>query len=181
MLPDLAEFEVRRRRLGVSQQKLARLAGVSQSLVSKMASGRAAIGYDAARKISSSLDELERAVQPGRAIDEVMNGVVSIGPSASLGEAVALMRARGFSQVPVFEDGAQKGCISESLVNDLLGNTGKDELYARKAGEVMGEMLPQVPSGTRIENIRGILKSSDAVLVTKKGKIVGIVTKTDVI
>jgi riboflavin synthase len=72
MLPELTKIVAMRRRLGVSQKRLASITDVSQSLISKVESGTVVPAYDKAKTMFDALEHLELesagSVRPGRAL-----------------------------------------------------------------------------------------------------------------
>ena len=59
MLPKLEEISKRRRVLGLSQKQLARLAGVSQSLIAKVEAGKTEPSYLRTKSILDTLEKLQ--------------------------------------------------------------------------------------------------------------------------
>ena len=59
MLPKLEEISKRRRVLGLSQKQLARLAGVSQSLIAKVEAGKTEPSYLRTKSIFDTLEKLQ--------------------------------------------------------------------------------------------------------------------------
>jgi len=70
MIPSLSEIRKRRKALGLTQSGLARRAGVSQSLIAKVESGRLDPAYGKARKIFETLDA--EAGGKGRKASDIM-------------------------------------------------------------------------------------------------------------
>ena len=90
------------------------------------------------------------------------------------------MRKNNYSQLPVYDDNEIVGSISEKDINNYI-SIGKDlELLPKKqVGSMMGNPFPQVEENFPVEPITHLLDHSHAVLTTKKGKVVGIITKAD--
>jgi len=59
MFPQLEDIAKKRRRLGLKQAELAKLSGVSQSLVAKLESGRIDSSYTKVKTIFNVLERLE--------------------------------------------------------------------------------------------------------------------------
>ncbi|RLI81888.1 XRE family transcriptional regulator, partial [Archaeoglobales archaeon] len=64
MFPEIDEIRKRRKRLGISQKKLAELVGVSQPLIARIESGKFDPKLSLVKKILKTLEEIE-----GRATD----------------------------------------------------------------------------------------------------------------
>ncbi|HID17114.1 TPA: helix-turn-helix domain-containing protein, partial [Candidatus Bathyarchaeota archaeon] len=71
VLPSLKEIERRRKSLGLSQKKLARLVGVSQSFIAKIESGKISPSYEKTKKIFDVLDSLE--MKKEMKVEEIMH------------------------------------------------------------------------------------------------------------
>src|SRR3989344_1899796 len=94
-----------RRRLGITQHQLARTAGVSQSLIAKIESGRVDAAYS---KVKAILEALERSqLASEKTAKEIMHtGIEAVQPSESLHTVAQAMRKHSISQMPVV-DGKQ--------------------------------------------------------------------------
>ena len=101
----MAAIRRRRAALGMTQAQLAKEAGVSQSLVAKLESGRSDASYSRVRRILDALEAREHATGL-KAGDVMSRRLRAIAPHEKASKAVALMRKRGVSQLPVLEDGA---------------------------------------------------------------------------
>ncbi|PIT85383.1 hypothetical protein COU36_03595 [Candidatus Micrarchaeota archaeon CG10_big_fil_rev_8_21_14_0_10_59_7] len=92
---------------------------------------------------------------------------------------MALMRKRGVSQLPVVEGERAVGSVSEE---DILGLVEKGvDLSAETVAAIMEPPFPQVDGGAPLQAVVALLMHEKAVLVTRRGKIAGIITKSDVI
>ena len=118
----------KRRRLGITQQQLARMAGVSQSLVAKIEAGSVDAAYS---KVTAIVGALERvSLGKEKAARDIMHpGTECAKPSDTLHSVALLMRKKSISQLPVVECGAAVGSISEqamlaSLVSGKKGAAG---------------------------------------------------------
>ena len=60
MLPDVKEIKRRRKALGLTQKKLAMLAGVSQSVVAKIESGNVAPSYSIVKRLFDVFEEMSK-------------------------------------------------------------------------------------------------------------------------
>lgn len=88
-----------------------------------------------------------------------------------------VMFDKGFSQVPVIKDNRIIGSITESSI--ISKTLGKDP-SSLTVSDVMDDIFPMVPSDAIIEEIFFLLKYNSAVLVLSKGKLLGIITKADI-
>jgi len=90
------------------------------------------------------------------------------------------MRHWKFSQMPVMHNGHPVGSISDKVINNLI-LSGKDpkDLARIRVDEVMEPAFPQVDAKAPVELAASLLRHYNAVLVTAKGDVTGIVTKSD--
>lgn len=105
--------------------------------------------------------------------------LVSVAPEAPVGEALELMNNHGLSQLPVLEDGRSVGSVRENrIMAQLLDHR---DLLAAPVTKVMDVPFPVVSETVEVARAKQYLKNSPAVLVEEYGRIVGIVTRYDVL
>lgn len=181
LLPEVADFARRRRVLGLKQRELAVAAGVSQSFVAKVEAGKINPSYAMMKKLLAALEAKEIVKQP--LVKQAMHrGVISVGPRERISAAIQSMRKANVSQLPVLDHGANVGCISErALVKRLEKGDTAATLGAQPVSAVMEEALPQVGEETPLRSVVTLLSHNPAVLVATRGKVVGIVTKSDLL
>ncbi|MEM3017455.1 MAG: CBS domain-containing protein [Candidatus Bathyarchaeia archaeon] len=181
MLPQLEEIEKRRRSLGLSQKELAKAVGVSQSMIAKIETGRINPSYIKTKAIFDHLESLEkrREIKVG----EIVQGkVVGVQKDDPVSKATRIMNETGYSQLPVFDGTRIVGSITEKTVlNQILAGKDPKELSALRVESVMEESFPTVNEDAPLTVISALLQYSQAVLVTRKGQIRGIVTKADLL
>jgi len=179
MLPYLDEIAKRRKMLGLTQGQLAKIAGVSQSFIAKIESGKIDPSYSKVKAILDVLERLEsRENYTAKAIFH--EGVIGVQKGEKVSRAVDLMMQHGFSQLPVFDGEKCVGCISEKTILSQV-TVAKDlsKLSQKNVEEIMEEAPPQIDENAPIPLVSNLLHFYPAVLVTRKGKIVGIITKAD--
>lgn len=179
-LPTPEYIRMLRKRLGITQKELARRAGVSQSLIARIERGTVDPRLSTIRRI---LSVLESAEPMGERVVNVMRGpVVTVEPDTPLEKIARTMWEKGISQVPVItRQGRVIGTVEEKDLVDAIIKYGSHALKLR-AKEIMDDPLPIVSIGERLENVVNLLMSgTPAVLVVKEGRLVGIVTKSDII
>ncbi len=183
MLPPIQEIKKRRVALGISQKRLANSVGASQSLIAKIESNRVHPSYEVVRKIFEYLDRMEQP-QTGLAKDVEKRDLVWIRKSERVREAVEKMRQYGFSQLPVRDDREDicVGSLSErQIVQSLLKEPDPKSFYERIVGEIMQEQFPVVDESITITAVALLLQHSQAVLTARRGKVVGIITASDLL
>lgn len=185
MLPSIEEIRKMRKNLGISQKELANATGVSQSYIARLEKGSINPTYDKIRKIHEFLNKSGmRAETIDISVERIMSrGVVACSPTDSVVHALDLMRNGGFSQLPVMTtDERVLGTITESDINDLLiRGASIESLKGMIVKRAMGPVLPQVDRNSPMSMLYPILKFYNAVLIIEEGKVVGIVTKADVL
>ena len=183
VLPKVEELSRMRRELGLSQLGLARMAGVSQSLVAKMEKGRVDPSYSSIVRIYNALtEELAKRSKTLVAKDICTSSVVSVGPRDALRKASQLMAARGFSQVPVMEGDQVVGSVTEELVTQLVAeHKDLERMMDTPIERLMEEAFPMVDEHMPIDIVAQTLRHRKAVVVLKKGKVRGVITKSDML
>lgn len=181
MLPSLEEIARKRRMLGLTQKQLAKLAGVSQSLIAKLEANKIRPAYDKVKAIFDALEELETGTEL-RAADVLHNKVIGIQKNESISKAVKLMVDYGYSQLPVFDGEQVVGSISEKAMLEKV-SSGKDFVQTSQlpVEKVMEENFPQIGKAAPLKLVSNLLEVYPAVLVSEKGKVVGIITKADLL
>ena len=105
--------------------------------------------------------------------------LITVSPDDPISDALQLMNAHGLSQLPVLDDGNSVGSLRESrIMAKLLANR---DLLQSPVSEVMDAPFPVVNEGVEVERATKYLKNSPAILVEEYGRIVGIVTRYDVL
>jgi len=181
MLPPLEEVAQKRRMLNLTQKQLAKLAGVSQSLIAKLESKKIDPSYTKVKAIFDALERLETKTEV-HAEKVLHSEVVAVQKSDMVSKAVRLMTDYGYSQLPVFDGERAVGHISEKTILGQV-SAGKDLAQISKlpVGDIMEEAFPQVGKKAPLPLISSLLKVYPAVLICEKGKVVGIVTKADLL
>ncbi len=166
-----------RKQLGLTQKELAKLSGVSQSLIAKIESGKIDPAYSKVVQIVSALENIQKKGK--KTLEEVMTSqILSLSPDDNVQKAIVLMREKDVSQLPVLESESSVGSISESIIIDLVSKKGSDP---RKISirDVMSESFPVLPAGSLVDVGTELLRHYPALLLKKNGRIIGIVTKAD--
>ena len=106
--------------------------------------------------------------------------LVSVSPDMQVREALEVMEQNNVSQVPVLEGDKSVGSLEESmLMARVLDDSGLLDTSVRS---VMEESFPVVHQDDTVEHAKYLLaRRYPAILVQEHGKLVGIITKYDVI
>ncbi len=138
--------------------------------------------YDDVWLAANKLEVVER---PSRSIADLLQQrgpreLVTIDPEATVQDAIALMEGTGISQLPVLQDGKPVGSIQEVTLARVLHEDADPGKV--RVGEVMARPLPALDARTHLdEAYRLLLAGHTGVLATSEGKVVGIVTRIDLV
>lgn len=179
MLPELSEIKKRRMRFELTQKKLAQLADVSQSMIAKIESDQIEPSYPITKRVFEALESLEH--KENIKLKQIMrNNVIFAKSNEFLRTAAARMKAKNISEMPVMERGRIIGGISaESILSFISSIKGKRNVSKLRVNEAMGESFPIIKEDMDYQMILMLLRYNTAVLIAKKGKIIGIITKSD--
>ncbi len=125
---------------------------------------------------------LEEEVGLGTVADllrERSGGVITAHPTDRIRDVIARMKEHGISQLPVEQAGKLQGIVSElALLRSLLDGARTPD--AAIGGIVESDYATVTPQ-TKIELLQGILGDARVVIALDREKIVGVVTKIDLI
>jgi cystathionine beta-synthase len=106
--------------------------------------------------------------------------VVSVAPAAAVRQALTLMSTWGVSQIPVIDDGQSVGGLIEGTL--MTRALAQPALLDRPVSEVMDPPFPEVEATTPTDRVGAMLtRENPAALVRREGKLVGIVSRYDVL
>ena len=105
---------------------------------------------------------------------------VSVAAAAAVRQALNLMSTWGVSQIPVLENGV---CVGGLIENSLMTRAlAQPALLDRPVREVMDGAFPVVDALTQTDRLATLLtRESPAALVQKDGKLIGIVSRYDIL
>ena len=162
-----------REELGMTQEQLAELAGISQAHVAKIENEKVNPRLSTVNKIMSILKSNSKL----KCDEFLTKRVIYVNLKDSVNRVAKLMKKNDVSQLPILDKGICVGSISDkTIVRNLDRISG-----STKVGEVMEEPFPTVNCGEEMEVVKPLLEYHPAILVTDRGKIVGILTKSDLL
>ncbi|KYH37778.1 MAG: transcriptional regulator [Candidatus Bathyarchaeota archaeon B24] len=183
VIPDGNVIRRLRKAVGLTQKELARRAGLSQSLISRIERGNIDPRLSTVRKIMRVIEGL--SVKGKVTAEQIMHKpVITVKASQPVKVAVELMEKYDISQLPVVdEEGVPIGALQEStLINYLIRERNFRRFSEKRIRNIMENPFPQVAPNTSIQELLYIFsRGVPAVLVMKDGKISGIITKIDLI
>ncbi|MEM2811019.1 MAG: CBS domain-containing protein, partial [Candidatus Korarchaeum sp.] len=111
-------------------------------------------------------------------VKEVMScPIISVSPKDNLARVISLMVEHGISQLPVISGDRVVGSLTEESIVNRVGSISTETLVE----DIMGSPFPILPADASVSLAREILRSYPAVLVQENGRVVGIVTKSDIL
>ena len=179
MLPRIDSIKQIRLKIGITQKKLAVMTGVSTSMINQIESGRSQPSYDTAKKIFENLAKLDGESSSHTAGDFCSKDIVKLKPSNTLHDAIKKMHELSISQIPVFVNSEIMGVVSEDGIVKHLADMGEAELKKAKLSETMDPIPPIVDFDTPANLLVPLIRYSKCILVSKKSKIIGIITASD--
>ena len=177
-LPSPEDIKKRRIDLNLTQNDLARLAGVSQPLIARIESDDVDPRLSTLSRIFNAFELTEK--KKVQAADIMHSPVIHTQPGSSIEEAVNIMEKEGFSQLPVIENGIPVGSISSDTVVHYITEHDTKKFSHMQVKDIMSSSFPAVSKETLISPISHLLDQSPAVLVVEWGRVVGVITRHDV-
>lgn len=192
-LPDLDKIRQMRKRMNMSQRELAAVANVSQSLIAKIERGSIDPSYSNVRKILLAFEEVLRrrkveGIRLGSQLtvgDLATKGVISVSPEQTVAEATERMMKGRFTQLPIMVGERVVGALTDDLIRDYTIEATKnktksyEEVLRTPVEEMMNEPFPILSEDTPIDVASLHLQREEAILISRKGAIVGILTSAD--
>jgi len=166
-----------RKELEITQEELAKKAGVTQAYIAKLEAGKVDPRLSTFNRILQALLEYKSVKK--RALDVMSSPVIYVKPNTKVQEVIRIMSTHNISQVPVLEGSKVVGSVTErSLVRKSLEF---EDIYDRRVVDVMDDPFPIVNEDEDLDVVKYLLEERPAVLVqNKSGEIVGIITRVDV-
>ena len=181
LLPELKEIRERRLRLRISQRELAKNLGVSQSIIAKIEKNKVSPSYALVKKLFAYLDSM-RVNSAGKASDIASKPIVSVQTDDAVQRAMHILQTTGYKQIPVRDGELWVGCVYERTISKHMLETNDPRLVLRRqVGQIMDEGLPSAVEETPVVALIPLLQQHQAVLVTRKGRVVGIITNADLL
>ena len=106
-------------------------------------------------------------------------GLISADPTATVASVLATMQEHELSLIPVIENGRSVGSVREGRV--LARVLENREVLNHRIHDVMDKAFPTVDEDSRLADIVKQLQASPAVVVEEYGRIIGILTRHDML
>ncbi len=179
VLPRIDSIKQIRKKIGITQKKLATMAGISTSMINQIESGRSQPSYETAKRIFDILANLQGKSSSHTAGDFCSKDVVKLAPSNTLHDAIKKMQKLSISQIPIFDDDELVGVVSEDGIIRHLAEVGEAELKNTKLTDTMEPAPPIVDYNTPANILVPLIRYSKCIMVSKKSTILGIITASD--
>jgi len=176
---DLGEVKKLRKKFGITQKELAIKAGVTQAYIAKLENKQIDPKLSTFNKILNALEELRARLKK---IEDVMiSPVIFVHPTDKITDAINMMAKYNISQLPVLRNGTPIGSLSEKSLVKKLGIGKICENPNITVSEIMDESFPVVSKEQSFIEVYTLLKENQAVLIEEKGRVVGIITRADIL
>ena len=159
-----------RKKLGLTQSELAGKVGITQEHIAKIENNNVDARLSTMNKI---LSVLEAGKSNLRCKDIMVKKLIYVSPNDSIKKVVGLMKRHGISQIPVIKNYISVGSINETTI---IRNWDRPDSRVK---DIMEKSLPLVDADETIDTIRSLLQTFSSVLISEKGRVVGIITKSD--
>lgn len=177
-----------RKSLGLSQKEIARQCRLSQSTIARLEGDierlnpSYAVVYSVLHRLGELSESVGAANTPKSTAYSIMHrNVVALRATDTVDKAIRIIKNYDFMYIPVMDKlRTVLGTVRQKDVLDIATNRPRDAKSIR-VGSIMSPSLPQVDKSTSVTSLKPIIETSGSVLVTEKGRLLGIITAYDVL
>lgn len=177
MLPKLEDVKKLRKKIGLTQVGLAKLSGVSQSIIAKIERKYTVPNYSTAKKIFETLKKCELESKL-KAKDIMTPKIISVKPNDKVSIVAKTLNENNISQCPIINEGIIIGSVTEK---DIIKNFLNPKIKELPVKDIMDEPFPIISINTPLPIISTLLNDFPALIVTNKGIPKGIISKADLL
>ena len=160
----------------MTQTELAIEVGVTQPYIARIESGTLDPKLSIANRIVEVL--MSRRGKSKSCADIMTLNPITIDARKTVSDAVGLMRANSFSQLPVLRGTQIIGIVTEQ---DVIRNL-RHNLHEISVQAILdSEGVPLVNEATSVESILPLFDTYQSVLVQDQGRLRGIITRSDLL
>lgn len=175
MINDISEIKTMRISKGMTQKNLSEISGVSQAMIARIEKGDVSPSFSNVKRI---IDALNQYNKNDIKISNIMSKkIISIPSDKSIKNAASKMRKYSISQLPVINEKKLVGMISEKNIAHALAENSEKNIVEN----IMDSPPPVVDIKTSFEVIKGLLEYTPVIIVSKKGKYSGLITRADLL
>ena len=175
---ELLEIRRLRKKHNLTQVQLAKLAGVSQSLIAKIEAGTVDPTFSHVKRIVDALHGMERE-RGQNAGQLITNTIITIARNDAIADVIKKMRAGSISQLPVMDREQVVGMVSESTIIDAIADGRNPTRLQVK--DIMEEAPPIVAAVTPMAAVTELLRHVPLIIVAQNGRPKGVITKADIL
>ena len=176
MILSLSRIKSLRTELGISQQHLSRVSGVSQSLIAKIENGQIEPTFSNALRLISALESMQKSLK--KTADEIKRkSFVYAEENENLYLAIKKIRKSNSILLPVLKNNKCIGLIdSVKLIDTVISSSDKEKELKKeiKKLELISPVI--IPPQTSISLIIDLLKETPVLIVQDKDSTTGIIT-----
>jgi len=170
-----------RMRQGITQTELAKLSGVSQSVIAKIESGKIDPSYTSVKKIFEALNPTNNGKAQTAA--HVLNPKLIVALSnESIKNVIKKMKENQISQVPIVEQRKIIGIVTESDILEYLSETSDPTHFiSQPVSTITKESPPLIPKHTPLPVVLSLLSYFPLLIVFDNHKYLGCISKSDLL
>ena len=162
-----------REQVGLTQEQLAKIVGISQAHIAKIENEKVNPTLSTINKIMSVLEANKKNICK----DLLNKSLISLKPDDTVNYAAKLMRENDISQIPIIENDRCIGSLSDKTIVRNLNSINT----STRVKEFMDDPFPVISCNDDINLVKTLLEYHQAVLISENGKIIGILTKSDLL
>lgn len=174
MVFDITQLKKIRKQLNLTQHQFAQKAGISQSMIAKIESGKLDPTYSYVKKIEHAIESLSKD-EDLKAENIMTKKIIFVKKDTEVKDIINLLTKHNISQVPVIEKNIPIGLVTESSI------LASDNEVPITAEDVMIESPPVIEKNAKISVVKSLLQFYPIVLLKESKKIVGLITKVDIL
>ena len=165
-----------RKSLRLTQTELSQLSGIAQSVIAKVENESVDPRSSTLKKIVDALNRLQFPGQPHIVNDIMVEDLITLFADDTIESAIDKMISSNVSQLPVISgSGSPIGLVSEASLLTHAAQTMGSVRSVMQANAVV------VNYDVSISEARELLTAEEALLVTRDGRLVGLVSRIDMV
>jgi predicted transcriptional regulator len=165
-----------RKSLGLTQTELSELCGIAQSVIAKVENESVDARASTLKKIIDALNRMEHPDKPHTVNDIMVEDLITLFAEDTIQSAIDKMIGANVSQLPVISSsGSPVGLVSEAGLLSYGAQTTGSVRSVMQANAIV------VNYDLSISEARELLTTEEALLITKNGRLIGLVSRIDMV